>query len=216
VTFTKEPTSHNHHRRNQSNTKRASLSISPTCLYCFTTCHRRNPFIPYRNQFVNKMRVFAVASLIAFFACSTSGFSAPTRASQFSTSLSAAATAEGGTKVNAAAVRKSLSRLTADNFDSTLKQIEPFLTNESGQTFYVKSMQRIKVQAKHLSVAVPAGYAKEAKSTSKRREKQASFIQAKIDAEVAAAEAAAAEVAAAAEAAASEAAAPAEDAPAAE
>lgn len=145
------------------------------------------------------MRVFVVASLIALFACSAFGFSAPTRGSPFSTSLSASATAEEGTKVDAAYVRKSISGLTAANFDATLKQIEPFLTNKSGQTFYVKSMHRIKVQAKHLSVAVPAGYAKEAKSTAKRREKQAAFIQAKIDAEAEAAAAAAAEDAPAAE-----------------
>ena len=76
-------------------------------------------------------------------------------------------------------VRKSISNLTAENFSSTLSTIEPFLLNEAGSTIYAKSMKRIGVRAKFLGVEVPADFAKEAKATSKRREKQNAFIQVK-------------------------------------
>jgi hypothetical protein len=109
-----------------------------------------------------------------------------------------------------AAVRKQISKLTKDNFSSTLTEIEPFLTKEAGASFYAKSMRRISVKANAVGATLPTDYAKEAKATEKRREKQKVFIEAKIaaaaEAEAAAAEAAAAE-AAAAEAAAAEAAA---------
>lgn len=99
-----------------------------------------------------------------------------------------------------AAVRKQISRLTKDNFSSTLTEIEPFLTQEAGSSFYTKSMRRISVKANAVGASVPTAYAKEAKATEKRREKQKAFIEAKIAAaaEAAAAEAAAAEAAAAA------------------
>jgi hypothetical protein len=93
-----------------------------------------------------------------------------------------------------AAVRKQIAGLTKENFDSSLKDIEPFLTKEAGATFYAKSMNRIAVKAKAMGASLPTDYAKEAKATAKRREKQNAFIQTKIEeAAAAAAEAAEAE-----------------------
>ncbi|KAL3906039.1 MAG: hypothetical protein SGILL_009439, partial [Bacillariaceae sp.] len=68
-----------------------------------------------------------------------------------------------------------------DNFDSTLKEIEPFLTKEAGATFYAKSMRRIAVKAGAVGATMPTDYAKEAKATEKRREKQKAFIESKIE-----------------------------------
>lgn len=79
------------------------------------------------------------------------------------------------------AVRKQISSLTNDNFDSTLKEIEPYLTKEAGATFYAKSMKRIAVKANAVGASVPTDYAKEAKATQKRREKQKAFIESKIE-----------------------------------
>jgi hypothetical protein len=101
-------------------------------------------------------------------------------------------------------VRKIIKRLTTENFSADLAKIEPFLMNEAGATFYGKAMSKIGFQAGALGVALPAGYAKEATATAKRREKQDAFIQIKIE-KVAAAAAVAAEEAAAAAVAAEEA-----------
>jgi hypothetical protein len=97
-------------------------------------------------------------------------------------------------------VRSITKRLTTENFSADLAKIEPFLMNEVGATFYGKAMSRIASQASALGVALPAGYAKEATATAKRREKQNGFIQIKIEkvAEAAAAAAVAAEEAEAA------------------
>lgn len=76
--------------------------------------------------------------------------------------------------------RKQISGLTKDNFDATLKEVEPFLLNEAGASFYAKSMRRIAVQASEFGVEVPADYAKDAKATKKRRERQDAYVQAKI------------------------------------
>jgi hypothetical protein len=103
-------------------------------------------------------------------------------------------------------IRKSISKLSSDNFESTLKEIEPFMLNEAGRTFYLKSVRKIGGKAKALGVDMPADFAKEAKSNAKRREKQNAFVQVKIE-EAAAAAAEAAEAAAEAEAAAAAAAA---------
>ena len=84
------------------------------------------------------------------------------------------------TKGTAAPVRKSISELTKDNFDSTLEEIEDFLTNEAGSAIYKKSMKRIAVKASALGVSVPADYAKDAKCTKKRREKQDAYCKAKV------------------------------------
>jgi hypothetical protein len=78
-------------------------------------------------------------------------------------------------------VRKQIAGLTKDNFDSTLKEIEPFLTKEAGATFYAKSMKRISVKASAVGASVPTDYAKEAKATQKRREKQKAFIESKME-----------------------------------
>lgn len=83
-------------------------------------------------------------------------------------------------------VRKSLSSLTKDNFSNTLSEVESFLTDEAGSTLHVKSMRRIAVKAKALGVAVPINYAKEAKSTAKKRAKQDAYCSAKTEAAAAA------------------------------
>ena len=101
-------------------------------------------------------------------------------------------------------VRNQISGLSKENFDSTLKEIEPFLTKEAGATFYSKSMRRIAVKAKAVGATVPTDYAKEAKATEKRREKQNAFIAAKEEEVAAAAEAEATEEEAPAEEAAEE------------
>mmetsp|Transcript_12081 Transcript_12081/g.33417 ORF Transcript_12081/g.33417 Transcript_12081/m.33417 type:complete len:105 (-) Transcript_12081:83-397(-) len=91
----------------------------------------------------------------------------------------------------------------AASFSSTLETLEPFLLHEAGSTFYAKSVKRIAQKAKELELAVPAGYAKEARATAKRRAKQDAFIAVKEEERLAAeaeAAAAAAEEAAAAEA----------------
>jgi phosphoribosylformylglycinamidine (FGAM) synthase-like enzyme len=99
-------------------------------------------------------------------------------------------------------VRKAIAKLDANNFESTLKSIEPFLVSEAGATMYDNSMRRTKSRAKALGVQVPVGYAAQAKATKKKREKQNAFIQKKEEARIAAEEASAAAAAAAAEAAA--------------
>mmetsp|Transcript_2560 Transcript_2560/g.5766 ORF Transcript_2560/g.5766 Transcript_2560/m.5766 type:complete len:121 (-) Transcript_2560:90-452(-) len=78
------------------------------------------------------------------------------------------------------AVRKQIGGLTKENFDATLKEVEPFLLNEAGASFYAKTMRRIGVQATELGATVPADFAKDAKATKKQREKQDAFIQAKV------------------------------------
>jgi hypothetical protein len=103
-------------------------------------------------------------------------------------------------------VRSKIDSLTKDNFSSSLSEIEPFLTNVAGRTMFTKSLKRIAVKAKAAGVEVPTGYAKDAKTMAKRREKQGTFIKAKIEA-AAAAKAAEEEAAAAAKAAEEEAAA---------
>jgi hypothetical protein len=89
-------------------------------------------------------------------------------------------------------VRNAVANLDKDNFDKTLKDIEPYLTNEAGSALYNKSMRRIQVRANALGLQVPEGYAAEAKATQKKREKQSTFIQMKEE-ERLAAEGAAAE-----------------------
>lgn len=101
--------------------------------------------------------------------------------------------------LNISQVRKMVAKLTADNFSSDLATMEPFLLREAGSTFYAKSMKRIAQKAKEVGMSVPEGYALEAKATTKRRNKQNEFIQAK-EGERLAAEAEAAAAAAAAEA----------------
>lgn len=94
-------------------------------------------------------------------------------------------------------VRKTIDKLTKDNFEESLAKIEPFLLNEAGSTIYSKSMRRLAYRSKELGLEMPANYAKDAKCTKARREKQNAFIQAKeeerLAAEAEAAEAAAAE-----------------------
>lgn len=141
------------------------------------------------------------AFLIAASVASASAFVPATKAPQSSTQLYVK------TKGTTQPVKKAIKSLTADNFSSTLSEIEPFLTKEAGVTIYSKSMRRIAAKAKGLGVEVPEGYAKDAKCTEKRRAKQDAYCQVKAEEAAAAAEEAAA---AAAEEAAAEA--PAEEA----
>ena len=120
---------------------------------------------------------------------------------------SAAAFSATAPPVDRTVVRKAIMRMNKDNFSSTLSMIEPFLVTEAGFNFYEKSLSNISRNAKMIGVEVPAGFAKDAKATAKRRAKQDAFVQAKIAAAVAAAEAEAAAAAEAAEAAAAAAAA---------
>ena len=107
----------------------------------------------------------------------------------------------------AGSVHKAVRRLNASNFSQTLSDMEPFLLNEAGATIYSKSLKRIAIKASEVGVEMPAGYAKLAKATEKRRAKQDAFIARKEE-ERLAAEAEAAEAAAGA---AEEEAAPAEE-----
>eukprot|EP00536_Pseudo-nitzschia_multiseries_P004446 jgi/Psemu1/188100/e_gw1.74.82.1 len=84
----------------------------------------------------------------------------------------------GATAIQTA--RKQIAGLTKDNFAATLKEVEPFLLNEAGATIYAKSLRRIGVQAKELGAEVPADFAKDAKATKKRRERQDAYVKGKI------------------------------------
>lgn len=99
-------------------------------------------------------------------------------------------------------VKKTLGNLSKDNFSATLAEVEPFLLNDAGASIYSKSMRKISTAAKSFGVEVPTDFAKAAKATQKRREKQDAFIQTKEAGRVEAEAAAAEEAAAAAEAAA--------------
>jgi hypothetical protein len=89
-------------------------------------------------------------------------------------------------------VRKTINNISKDNLQASLDTIEPFLVNEAGSTLYGKSLRRLGAMAKEIGVELPASYAKEARCTKLRREKQNTFIQEKEEGRVAA-EAAAAE-----------------------
>ena len=109
-------------------------------------------------------------------------------------------------------VRKAVANVEKDTFAKTLDDLESFLTNEAGASVYAKSMRRLAVKAKEFDMEIPVGYAKEAKATQKKREKQNAFIQGKEEERmVAEAEAAEAAAAPAEEEAAEEEAAPAEE-----
>jgi hypothetical protein len=144
-------------------------------------------------------------ALIIAAAASTGNAFVPSKSARSSTSLYS----NTATKGRVAQVKKSINTATKDNFSSVLTEIETFLTKEAGNSVYKKSMNRLKSKAKGLGATMPEGYAKDAKCTQKKREKQDAYCKAKTEeAEAAAAEAA---EAAAAEA---EAEAPAEEAPA--
>ena len=76
-------------------------------------------------------------------------------------------------------VRKSIGGITKDNFATVTQEIEPFLLNEAGASFYKKSMKKINVKAKAFGIELSTEYARAAKATEKRRAKQDAFIQAK-------------------------------------
>merc|ERR1712157_155842 len=76
-------------------------------------------------------------------------------------------------------VKSIISGLDKDNFLSSIKEVEPYLLNDAGASIYKKSMRRISTAAKSFGVEVPTDYAKAAKATEKKREKQNAFIQQK-------------------------------------
>ena len=119
------------------------------------------------------MKIFPVL-VAASSLVSTAAFAPAARSIHQSTQLNIVA------KGKASAVKKSIKGLTKDNFDSTLSEIEPFLTKEAGRTIYTKSMRRIAVKADVLGVSIPADFAKDAQCTQKRREKQDAYCKAKV------------------------------------
>ena len=121
----------------------------------------------------------AFAAISTIMAGGAQAFTVVTPSAGASSALSMSADAATSSKMGVSSVRKSISNLTAENFSSTLSEIESFLLNDAGVTFYAKSMRRINTSAKALGVEVPTDYAKEAKATEKRRAKQDAFIQVK-------------------------------------
>lgn len=107
------------------------------------------------------------------------------------TPISTSLFANTATKGRVSEVKKSINTATKDNFSTVLTEIEPFLTKEAGNSIYKKSMSRLATKAKLLGTTMPEGYAKEAKCTEKKREKQDAYCKAKAEeaAEAAAAEA---------------------------
>mmetsp|Transcript_5020 Transcript_5020/g.10970 ORF Transcript_5020/g.10970 Transcript_5020/m.10970 type:complete len:153 (+) Transcript_5020:78-536(+) len=140
----------------------------------------------------------AVSSVSAFSPVTTDGRSSKTTALSMS-------------KGKIASIKNSINSLSAENFSTTLTEIEPFLKNEAGISVYKKSMKRIGNRAKALGVDVPEGYCKDAKATAKRREKQDAYCKARAEEAAEAADAAAEAAEAEAESAAEEEAAPAEE-----
>lgn len=96
-------------------------------------------------------------------------------------------------------VRKTVDNLTKENFQESLDKIESFLVNEAGSSIYGKSMRRLARNAKELGLEIPASFAKEAKCTKSRREKQNAFVKGKEEERLAAEAETAADVEAAAE-----------------
>lgn len=78
-------------------------------------------------------------------------------------------------------VRKAIESVNKDNMSETLSKVESYLTSEAGATFYAKSMRRLAIKAKVLGTSLPDGFAKDAKATQKRREKQDAFCKAKVE-----------------------------------
>ncbi len=140
------------------------------------------------------MKVFVGTSILFILGSTTDAFSGAkafgTPRVQEMVSMKATGSAEGSTsEVGYSAVRKAITQLNKENFSDTLAMVEPFLLDKAGATFYSKSVSRIKRSAKALGVNMPADFAKEAKATTKRRERQDAFIQKKIEEAKAAAEA---------------------------
>lgn len=77
-------------------------------------------------------------------------------------------------------VRKSIDTATKDNFAAVTAEVEPFLLEQAGVSFYSKSVRRLNNKAKAFGIELPAEYAKAAKCTEARRAKQDAFVKAKI------------------------------------
>ena len=93
------------------------------------------------------MRSFGAIILAAAFACSTDAFTTQNTLGRPSLMTLGATETATETDISMASIRKDIAQLTADNFDATLKKVEPFLLNDAGVTFHAKCVKRIKVQA---------------------------------------------------------------------
>jgi hypothetical protein len=139
------------------------------------------------------MKATVATTLFLLFATAEAFTGTPFAVNRPQTTLSMAeASTEAGKKIVRADVRKAVAKITSDNFSSTLAEIEPFLLKEAGISFHTKVLRKIGNQAKSVGATMPENYAKEAKATAKRREKQDAFVKGKIE-EAAEAAAAAAE-----------------------
>jgi hypothetical protein len=116
------------------------------------------------------VRVLAASVTLAL-ASQVNAFAPINAAGRMGTGLSASK--------NIAEVKNTIANLDKDNFSASIAEVEPFLLNDAGASIYKKSMRRITTAANLLGVEVPAEYAKAAKATQKRREKQDAFIQQK-------------------------------------
>mmetsp|Transcript_12766 Transcript_12766/g.18778 ORF Transcript_12766/g.18778 Transcript_12766/m.18778 type:complete len:179 (-) Transcript_12766:73-609(-) len=152
--------------------------------------------IAFAVAMLSNASAFTIAPRPASFALSMSDAVAEPEVAEEAAEEAAPAPAPAAPKsgLTISGVRISIDSLTSDNFSSTLSEIEPFLVNEAGVTFYKKSMRRITRAAKATGATLPEGYALEAKATAARRIKQNEFIQQKeaerVEAEAAAADAA--------------------------
>jgi len=75
--------------------------------------------------------------------------------------------------------RRVIRKISAESFKTSLNTLEPFLLDNAGASMYAKSLKRIAYKAKEFNLEVPQGYARDAKATAKRREKQDAFFKAK-------------------------------------
>lgn len=146
------------------------------------------------------MRSYSLVLIAAALVGESNAFVSPSLHQARSATLSAATATVEKDVISHKDVKQTIKKLTKDNVQESLDKMEPFLTQQAGMTFYQKSMHRLQQQCQKLGVDMPTDYAKEAKCTEKRREKQNAFIATKEE-ERLAAETEAAEAAAAASAA---------------
>lgn len=83
--------------------------------------------------------------------------------------------------LSVSSVRKTIDGASKENFSAVTAEVEPFLLNDAGVTFYSKSLRRLNTKAKAFGLELPENYAKAAKCTEARRAKQDAFVKAKIE-----------------------------------
>lgn len=96
-------------------------------------------------------------------------------------SMSDSATEGATAATSMAQIRRLVNQVTPDTWDLTLARIEPFLLNESGSTFYAKTIRRLKRNGKMMEQQkeVPPSFAREAVCTRKRRKQQEEYEERK-------------------------------------